>query len=387
MAKKYSYGDGTMRWIESKGLWEYRVYLGIDSKGNQIRPSFYGHTQSEAKKKYKDYLKSNKPPIEKIELFKDWALSWVDIYKKDKVTYGTYYEYKVIIEKNLNPEIGHLKLIKIKPAHLEKLLRDMAQQYSVSRQRKIVMLLKEIFRDALDNKLVEGNPTEKLKMPKKNKKEVPIFDYDDITKILDFANTHSFGNAIKLLLYTGLRRGEIIALQWTDINDEYILVNKALAVTEEGYRILNRTKGKEDRRIPIDKDLKNVLDSMPKKGFFVISNDDGTQLTKDQFYYRYNKFFNDLEKSGKNVNYKSPHKCRHSFGSYMMASGANIFALKEIMGHKELTTTQIYLHTNFESLKNNMEKRSFKKSGVKVGYKTLKLKPNSNSNKKITQLS
>jgi len=81
---------------------------------------------------------------------------------------------------------------------------------------------------------------------------------------------------------------------------------------------------------------------------------DGKPMTKDQFNYRYKKF---IKASG--VEYKSGHKCRHSFATYLLNSGVNIHVVRELLGHSDIATTQIYTHVNTEDLKDNIIKLKY----------------------------
>lgn len=83
--------------------------------GKPLRKSFYGEKQTDAKKGYKEWLKTPKSVlIEKVKTVGEWSEHWLEIYKKDKVSYGTYKNYKLYVEKHIIPALGTLKLDQVK---------------------------------------------------------------------------------------------------------------------------------------------------------------------------------------------------------------------------------------------------------------------------------
>jgi integrase len=158
------------------------------------------------------------------------------------------------------------------------------------------------------------------------------------------------------MLYTGLRRGEILALQWgsIDIPNKKIRIWQSVSRVKGGQEIKDTTKTKKERIIPIDDDLKALLESIPVTGLFVVG-ENGRGLTLDQFNHRYKEFFEELPE----VEYKSAHKCRHSFASYLLNGGANIRAVQALLGHTSLKTTQRYAHVDFDNLSDNITKLKY----------------------------
>lgn len=150
-------GDGSLR-KKKEGLWEYRVVTGYDAAQNPIRKSFYGKGKTEAKNKYKEWLKkSGQPQIEKIKTLGEWAVQWLEIYKKGKVEDGTYRNYAHYVNNHIIPGLGNLKFEQIKPAHIEKLLKSKSE-LSKSAQRHIKITLGAIFETAIDNGVLLSKP-------------------------------------------------------------------------------------------------------------------------------------------------------------------------------------------------------------------------------------
>lgn len=372
-------GDGSYKARKDKAGniigWEYRKCVGRDIDGKLDRPSFYAKTKTAAKAKYDEWAKAGAVKLEEIKTFEEWALAWLDIYKPESqdgegICYGTHFEYKTIIEKNINPVIGKVRLNDLKPAHIKKLINSlsaykevsktgkiMTRNYSDSRKKKVLFLTRAILEDAVDNNYCTRNVTKKIKLDKEPKKEVEIFSQESITEILDYAGKSPFGYVIKIMLFTGLRRGEVLALSWSNVNlkERTIRVCQAVQRTAEGQKVNNTTKGKKERVLPILDELYELLSALPCRSLFVVSNDNGTGLTIDQFQYRYKKFFNGIS----DVEYKSAHKCRHSFASYLLKGGVDIRTLQLLLGHAQIATTQIYTHVDIDGLKDNIKKLKY----------------------------
>ena len=363
-AKRQKNGTGSF-YHRKDGTVQYRVRAGIGIDGKSLRPTFYGKDEKEALQAYQDWIKqSGNVPLEKVVTVKEWAQQWLEIYKEKRVSWGTYNEYEIIVNKHIIPQLGKTKLKDLKPAHIERLINSLStgngknkdQPYSMSRKKKVRFLINAILESAVENGYCQKNVASNIQLEKAPKKEVEIFTQSAIDAILQRAEEHPFGYVIKLLFYTGLRRGEILALLWSDVDIEArkITVRRAVQRLKKGQRVNDTTKGKKERVIPIDDELKALLESITKDSLNVVS-EKGTPLSIDQYQRRYKSFF-----SGLDVEYKSGHKCRHSFASYLLKNGANIRAVQELLGHAQLSTTQIYTHVDYDGLKDNISKLKYK---------------------------
>jgi integrase len=336
---------------------EYRVCDGYKPDGSTNRLSYSGKSKQDCLKQHKEYLKSKKASIESAKTLGEWSMIWLETYKEGRIAYTTYEEYKIIINKNIIPSIGSVRLNQLKPAHVEKFMKSI-NDYSQSRKRKSRNLISAIIESAVDNMYCDRNVAKNVKLEGTIKKEVEIFSKGEIENILKYADKHPFGWVIKFLFYTGLRRGELMALTWNDIDcdNSIITVRRAAQRVKGGIEIGSTTKGKRSRAIPIDKTLKALIQTIPQSGIFVL-NHNGNMYTFTRFHDDYNRFFSDL---GESVTFRTSHKCRHSFASYLLAGGANIRAVQDLLGHAQLSTTEIYTHVNTKDLQSNIRKLKYK---------------------------
>ena len=351
-------GDGS--YIErNNGSLEFRVTTELGK-----RKSFYGKTKKECRQKYDEYLKSEEKQIEKISTVGEWSEKWLEIYKKGNVTYATYRGYCDYVRKHIVPAIGSVRIDHIRPAHLQKLVNDLSiAGKSASLIKHVKVALNQIFETAVDNNYCLSNPVRKITMQKKPHSEIEVFRESDARKVLSFIPQHEFGLAISLLLYTGLRRGELLALTWSnvDIKNCVITVNQSLVEVENGFAV-DVPKSKKPRTIPILPELAEHLNIAAKKGINVITSENGQSLKPRQFHEMYTAFFCDLNStliSEEKVPYMSPHKCRHTFATYLLKSGADLRSVQEALGHSVVSVTQLYTHVDTSDIKRNVLKLKY----------------------------
>jgi len=350
-------GTGTFK-HRKDGTVEYRVYMGIGSDGKPWRPSFYGKTEKDALQVYKDWVKnSGNVPIEKVKTVGEWAVKWLEIYKKNNVAYSTYRNYKMYVEKYIKPLIGALRFEQVRPAHIEQLFNKLRDDMSQSARRHINIALNGIFKTAIENHFCKENPVKSMPMPQTDPEEIKVFSPEQVKLIMEKAPAHPNGIYVLLPLYTGMRIGEIAALMRTsvDFGNEQIMIRAAMTRAEAGGYEEGKTKSRKARVTPIPEELKATLQKLPTSGLYVLCGKDGAPLTIHQYEYRYKKFFTDT-----GIEYLSPHKCRHTYATYLLRGGADLRAVQILLGHLHVATTEIYTHVNTDDLKSNVKKLNYK---------------------------
>jgi len=218
---------------------------------------------------------------------------------------------------------------------------------SASSVHRKITCLRVFFRFLRREGVITGDPTAKVVLPKRKKRLPGFVDEESLRSLLDGNN---FGDdfagfrnktIIEMLYLTGMRRSELIGLMISDYD------------TARGTI---RVVGKRDkeRLIPLLDSFRNTLDAYlisrqgenPSGDWFFITNS-GNKLY-DKFVYmvvkRYLTMVTTMEK-------RSPHVIRHSFATHMLNHGADLNSIKELLGHANLSATQVYTHNTFEKLK------------------------------------
>jgi integrase/recombinase XerC len=213
---------------------------------------------------------------------------------------------------------------------------------SRSVNRKITTL-KSFYKYLMQEDEVSENPTQKIISPK-NAKKLPVFveksKMDELLSEIEFPDTFE-GERDKLIIdvfyMTGMRLSELLGIRKEDIN-----------FSKSSIKVLG--KRKKERIIPLSINLLNQLKKFSEKHkinsyFFV--NFERNKLTSKNIYNIVNKYLGMVSSLEK----KSPHILRHTFATHMLNNGADINAIKEILGHANLSATQVYTHNTIEKLK------------------------------------
>lgn len=196
------------------------------------------------------------------------------------------------------------------------------------------------------------NPCESIKMPKIEKKLPNYLTIEEVDKLLDIRCTKPLdyrNKAMLELLYaTGTRISELVNLKFSQVDFEDCIL-----------RVMG--KGKKERIIPISdtalKHLKVYLGEYrsfilkTKTSEYIFINKDGNAISRVGFFKILKQLCN---KSGINKNI-SPHSLRHSFATHLLNAGADLRIIQELLGHENLSTTEIYSHLGNKKLENDYQ--------------------------------
>ena len=167
-----------------------------------------------------------------------WADIWLKTFKID-VANNTYERYAGIVRNQINPTLGEILLTNVKLNILQKLINDMSDKYAPATVKKTKDVLHQIFKQAVRSQYIPINPAENIVTPKFYQQDRETIPAEHIKNIVEFCKDYKHGAFIMTLLYTGLRRGEIMALMVQNI-----LGHSSINVTLEIYTHLSRYKNK-----------------------------------------------------------------------------------------------------------------------------------------------
>jgi integrase/recombinase XerC len=215
--------------------------------------------------------------------------------------------------------------------------------------RRKISALKSYFRYLLQEGIVTSNPVSKILTPKSDKK-LPVFIHekqmdhllDDIEFGDDFKGLRN-RLIIETFYNTGTRLSELINLRLADVD-----------FSQQTMKVLG--KRNKERIIPMSRSFSDTLEkyAQAREAFFSGDNsgwlfltDAGNKLYPRMVYRVVTRFLSMVTTSDR----KSPHVLRHTFATHLLNQGADLNAIKELLGHANLSATEIYTHSTFEKLK------------------------------------
>jgi len=243
----------------------------------------------------------------------------------------------------------------IRSMHIRSWMVELVTEGLTSRsiQRKL-STLKTYFRFLLKRNYISANPMLKVTTPKAGKRLPVSLGAAEISKLLDQMNLQeaSFESMrdaiiIELLYATGMRRSELLGLTWDGVD-----------FGQCRLKILG--KGGKERLAPFGESIRSRLvaykavskQQFPEGSRFVVLDDKGNSPDPKWLYNKVKFYLSGVT----SMEQRSPHVLRHSFATHLSDNGADLNAIKELLGHASLAATQIYMHNSIEKLKSVYEK-------------------------------
>ena len=345
MAKKRSHGEGTLS-RKANGRWEIQIMDGFKSDGRRNIRSFSGKTQKEAKEKRDEYLRKKAMGILTGHdmRFEEWADIWYE-HHKDNVTATTQEGYKYTL-RILKDHFGRRKLAEIKTMDVEQFLRKLRKDGRASSYiAQCRGMLHQIMNKAVANDFLVKNPVAFAeKMRKQPPKSKEAFTADEMRKLFEELPDDRIGWSIRLLLATGMRTQELLALEPRHISADGSSINIAQAVVRiKGTVDIGTPKSNDSyRTIPVPEFVRycarNLRDT-DKKFIWEVGKPD---MPCTPSYFR-NQFKKALERI-EGVRVLTPHCCRHTYVSQMIAMGVDPKTVQSIVGHADIDMTFYYAH-------------------------------------------
>lgn len=318
--------------------------------------------------------------------FSNWALKWLEIYKKgmvkDNSYWGTYYNPVV---KHLIPYFGDMYLDEIKPMDLQCFFKAKGKTNALETLKKMKACLQAIFDTAIENDLCSKNPVTKSIKLKSCVEQTQKHAYtrEQFDVVMKFAKEHPKGLDIILLLETAISRSELLGLRWTDLDlsNNVIYINQG-AVTQRNTETMEWqivTDGLKNqyrqRIIPISEEVAKMLREKPriiyvggnaKKGIppqrvtteFVFHSPTGKVFSPDNWNNRvYIPFFKAMHKAYPEIPILHAHELRHTRATLWYEDQINLLTIAYLCGWTDLKMLRKrYAHVNINNLKKELQK-------------------------------
>lgn len=363
-------------WVEERGTgrWRLNVNCGSSEDGSRkvIRETVKAKNRDAAIKllgKLIDRIEKGEYIEKSKQTFKAFVEKWLKSYAEKNLAPKTLYRYKQLLDSRILPALGHLKVDQIKPMHLMEFYSNLTEDGIREDKRKGGLsertilhhhrLISAILQDAVEWQVIPANPASRVSPPKVHKKHGGFYDEEQTKALMAAVETEKIKHKVLIYLavFCGLRCGEIMGLEWQDID----LEKSTLTVRQTGQYIpgqgafVKDPKNESSQRIisiplrvvnvlSLHKDKQEEaaakLDNLWQGSERVFTTRDGKPAHPEWPSQWFPKFLR-----RKNLPPLPFHGLRHTAATIMIAQGADIKNLSSRLGHSNISTTgNIYAH-------------------------------------------
>jgi len=349
------------------GLYKVSLTIGTNENGTPKRTYFYGHTVKEAEGKraeYQESLRRGTLAANEKATFRDVAAAWL-VYKRGQLGekgLKQFTRYQSIVDNQLKP-LHSRRVKELKPADLDMILSEYAQE---GKAKKTLIYYKQtasqVMDYAIENDLAFRNVFAKVKIPAASETERKPLTDEQVRLVAEHWEGHRAGVGALLMLYCGLRRGELIPLTWADIDLEH----KALTVNKSVHTVSNTFIVKQGAKTAAGERVVDIPDCIipalthakaTRGGFLVFPGADGQMLTSEGYkrlWESYMHYLNicaggrDRSRSNPKIVAMEPftaHQLRHTYATMLYDADVDPKSAQRLMGHSSLEMTlKIYTH-------------------------------------------
>jgi integrase len=353
------------------GSWEYVADAGraADGKRRQVRKAGFATKRAaeEALTELLDDLRTGEYAHDERQTVGEYLAAWIEVKVANGLRATTERSYRQHIRDHLVPQLGRLRLRDLRPGHVEAMLRTV--KAGPTTRRRVHATLRSALSDAQRRQLIPYNPadTKRVTLPKATRPKVQVWQPAELGRFLDAIGQHRLGALYELDALTGLRRGELLGLRWSDVDleagrltvrQQVVQLSRpveeiepcALCGAKHRGILFGRPKttSGEDRLVDLDDGSVGVLlahrlaqdaergewGSAYADHGLVFAREDGNPLAPDQV----TKQFRALA-----VEHGLPpqklHGLRHGMASLQLAAGVDIAVVSKTLGHGSISIT------------------------------------------------
>lgn len=370
VAKRKLNGEGTIYYVEKERKWRAEI-TWLDDCGNKRRKTWKASKQSEVKEKLTDFkrqlLLDSVNLQTETQTFRQFADEWVNAIVKAKIKPLSYQRKVSTLEKQVYPHIGNVRIDKLTHAQIQRMVNDLSQSgLSYSTVKKAYEAVSGCLRYYRIQTSTAFNPCEGIALPENKRKEdseITFFTEEDRKQIVREAtrqygndkNVYRLGWVYVLLLYSGMRAGEVCALTWRDVDfsERTITVNKtAIEVRERDkngqmrsvLQTQNSTKTRGGTRIiPMTERAFVAISELQKitgAYEYIVTSSNGVRIRPSRLDTTFYKILDAIKLERVGV-----HTLRHTFATMLFHNGCEVKIVSDLLGHSNTKITEnIYIH-------------------------------------------
>ena len=364
-----SNGEGTVFLETGRNVWKAEI-RGVDVNGNQKRKSWRDKKKSVVVSKMNSF-KQNIANYKSVDMssdktFEEYAEFWLAVYEKPKLKPTSYMRKVCTLRNQVYPFIGSILVHKLSVDDIQNMITSLSQQYSHSSVKKAFDAVNGCLKFYRSRTKYLYNPCDAVILPKYDKTKIKFFTKEEYHRIEQEAASlrkngepyYRLGQAIIVLLYTGIRLSELDALEWTDVDFEH----HTLSITKNAVEVVRQEKSKNihemviqnssktkmsNRVIPLSSKAEQALQRLKH-----VTGDDRYIVATENHQiarpYVIDRTFSAILKNcgiDKNGQHFGVHALRHTFASMLFENGCETKIISEILGHSSVQFTEdTYIH-------------------------------------------
>ena len=379
--------------INGNEYYRIRITIGKDREGKDIIKNFYGSSKKDAENKRDKWLKDNSLGIDHVSKRDSLSMAmyeWVwNILRVSGIKESTFERYESLYRNYVdNTELGYMRIEDIQRIHVQNYYTSLYDKGKTHSQIKNAhKLIKRFFDYAVIEGYILKNPCKGISLEQyKEEKtideldlifeeegEIETFTEEEIATLIDGIKSDKLRILVKFALGTGLRQGEILALNKSDIKNMEVRVTKSLRSVKvfdgpnKSHYELKVTKPKTKssiRKVPIPTQLKKDLVKLNKirnkeklkLGELYQDNDllfpsaTGTYIDSRNLIRSWTRTFKHID-----IPYKKFHALRHTYATQLLKNGSQLLTVSRLLGHGSIKTTEIYAHVLASTKINDVE--------------------------------
>jgi len=332
------------------------IELGRDANGKRMRKSVtVKGNKSDAQRKLRELLTNldkGIPIDESKKTVGEFLDQWLDTYAKTNTSPKTYYDYSGMIRRYLKPVIGHIPLKKLNPQMVQQLHASMYEKGLSARTVQYAhKILKHSLKHAVRWEMLARNVCDLVDSPKGKSKEMLALDINDVQKLLNATSGSTYGHIFHLAVYTGLRRGELLALRWCDVDlkSKNLSINQSLCTVRGNGVITSNPKTSSSRRqVSLPPSAAGLLKSIKAtrmeqyeaielewdESAYIFLRPDGSPMRPDTVTHAFIRIARELGFA--DVRF---HDLRHTHATLMLKQGVHPKIVSERLGHASVNIT------------------------------------------------
>jgi len=363
-----------------------RIFVGYDNEGKPIRKVMYAKSKTELQEKIRNVLYERQAGtyVEPSRLtVGEWVISYLETYVRPSVRVKTFTTYEDMAKKHIVPALGTRLLQQLQTPEIQRFYNEKLEAGRLDGKgglsSRAIHMMHQVISGALKQALAEGriqrNVAEAVKLPPLKYKSMRSLSREELAELMKAVREDRLHAAFEVELATGLRRGELLALRWQDVdlNKKVIHVRRTLKrvraeggerrtklvfeepKTDKSRRTITLTetavKALKLHRVRQAEEKLRVGEAYQDNGL-VFATPLGRPIDPDGFYKHFSKI---LKKAG--ISHRSFHNCRHTVATVLLEEGVNPKVVQELLGHARVgITLDIYSHVDMKTMQQATDK-------------------------------